>query len=261
MRTSQERLRAHVTAFGCTSIFRTFRHWRIALRKTVTILAFVFLTLVVLPQDVQQARAQTGPYPAMAPLEEYLMPKDAEIALARSAAPASIADDATVMVLERQGYTTAVQGTNGFLCYVERSWAKATDDPEFWNPKMRAPNCFNAAAATTVAQIYLIKTRLVLAGQAKAEIARAIAADLDDGTLPPLAPGAMCYMMSKEQYLNDTGRNWRPHLMFYVAGDVASSWGANLRGSPVISSMNREARASVFMVVVGHWSDGTPAPH
>jgi hypothetical protein len=59
----------------------------------------------------------------MAPLEEYLMPKDAEIALARSAAPASIADGATVMVLGRQGYTTAVQGTNGFLCYVERSWA------------------------------------------------------------------------------------------------------------------------------------------
>jgi hypothetical protein len=126
----------------------------------------------------------------MAPLEQYLMPKDAEIALARSAAPASIADGATVMVLERQGYTTVVQGTNGFLCYVERSWANTTDKPEFWNPKMRAPNCFNAAAAGTVAPIYLMKTRLVLAGKSKAEIAQAIAAALDSGELPALAPGS-----------------------------------------------------------------------
>ena len=112
----------------------------------------------------------------MAPLDEYLRSKDAEIALARSAAPASVADDATVMVLERQGYTTAVQGKNGFLCYVERSWAHDTDHPEFWNPKMRAPNCFNAAAAATIAPIYLMKTRLVLEGKSKAEIAQAITA-------------------------------------------------------------------------------------
>jgi hypothetical protein len=230
-------------------------------RKTVTILVLAFLALVVRTRAIQGAQSETGLYPAMAPLKEYLMPEDAEIALARSAAPASIADDATVMVLGRQGYTTAVQGTNGFLCYVERSWARSTDDPEFWNPKMRAPNCFNAAAATTVAQIYLTKTRLVLAGQSKAEIVQAIAADLDHGKLPPLAPGAMCYMMSKHQYLNDQGKSWYPHLMFYVAGDVASSWGASLPGSPVIASNDPEARVTIFMVVVRHWSDGTPGPN
>jgi hypothetical protein len=188
------------------------------------------------------------------------MPKDAEIALARSAAPASIADGATVMVLGRQGYTTAVQGTNGFLCYVERSWAHPTDNPEFWNPTMRAPNCFNVAAASSVAPIYLMKTRLVLAGKSKTEIARAIAAALDSGELPALAPGGMCYMMSKEQYLNDQGHSWRPHVMFYAAGDVAKSWGANLPGSPVIASNDPEARVMTFMIVVHHWSDGTPGP-
>jgi len=94
----------------------------------------------------------------MAPLDQYLMAdRNDEIALARSAAPASIADGATVLVLGPQGYKTAVQGTNGFLCYVERSWARTTNDPEFWT-KMRAPNCFNPAAATTIAQIYLTKT-------------------------------------------------------------------------------------------------------
>ena len=230
------------------------------MRKTVTIFVFVFLAVVVLPNAIREARAQENPYPAMASLEQYLMPKDAEIALARSAAPASIADGATVMVLERQGYTTVVQGTNGFLCYVERSWAHDTDHPEFWNPKARTPNCFNAAAAGSVSPLYLMKTRLVLGGKSKAEIAQAIAAALDSGELPALAPGSMCYMMSKEQYLNDQGHNWRPHVMFYAAGDVAKSWGANLPGSPVIASNDPQARVTIFMVVVDHWSDGTPGP-
>jgi hypothetical protein len=230
------------------------------MRKTLTNLVLTFLTLVVLPEVIQHARAQADPYPAMAPLEEYLMPKDAEIALARSAAPASIADNATVMVLGRQGYTTAVQGTNGFLCYTERSWAKPTDDPEFWNPKLRSPNCFNAPAAKSVAQIYLTKTRLVLAGKSKGEIAQTLAAALDSGEQPALAPGAMCYMMSKQQYLNDQAKSWHPHLMFYVAGDAAQSWGANLQGSPVIAVNDAEARVTVMMIVVHRWSDGTPAP-
>ena len=231
------------------------------MRKTVTILAFVFLALVVLPEIVQPARAQANPYATMAPLQEYLMPKDAEIALARSAAPPSISDSATVMVLGRQGYTTAVRGTNGFLCYVERSWAKDTDAPDFWNAKMRAPNCFNAAAARSVTQIYQMKTRLVLAGKSKAEIAQAIAAALHRRELPAPAPGAMCYMMSKHQYLNDQARNWYPHLMFYGAGDLARSWGANLLGSPVLAFYDPEARRTTFLVVVRHWSDGTPGPH
>ncbi len=229
--------------------------------KTVTNFAFVFLALVVLPQTVRPARAEADPYPAMAPLAEYLMPQDAEVALARSAAPASIADGATVMVMGRQGYTTAVQGTNGFLCYVERSWAKPTDDSEFWNPKLRSPNCFNQAAALSVAQVYLRKTQLVLAGKSKAEIDQGIKAALDSGELPALQPGGMCYMMSKQQYLDDQVKSWHPHLMFYAAGDVAKSWGANLDGSPLIAANDAEARVTIFMVVVHHWSDGTPAPN
>jgi len=106
-----------------------------------------------------------------------------------------------------------------------------------------------------------MKSRLVLAGQSKAEIAHAIAAALDEKKLPALAPGAMCYMMSKQQYLNDQGKSWHPHLMFYVAGDSAESWGANLQGSPVIAVNDAEARVTVMMVVVHHWSDGTPDPH
>ena len=230
------------------------------MRNSVTIFVSVFLTLAGVPGGVKPGRAQTNPYAAMAPLDEYLMPADAEIALARSAAPASVSDDATVMVLGRQGYTTAVQGKNGFVCYVERSWAKTTDAADFWNPKMRSPNCFNAAAAASITPIYLMKTRLVLAGKSKAEIAEAIKAALDSGELAALTPGAMCYMMSKEQYLNDGVHNWHPHVMFYGAGDVAKNWGANLPGSPVIATTDPQARVTTFMVLVSHWSDGTPGP-
>jgi hypothetical protein len=226
------------------------------------IAALAFLVQVLLPGATCRARAQAQkvPYPAMAPLNQYLIQDEkSEIALARSAAPASISDGAEVMVLGRKGYTTAMKGGNGFLCLVERSWAVATDNPEFWNPKVRAPHCFNPRAAGTFAPIYLMKTKLVLAGKSKTEIARTIASALDKRELPALEPGAMCYMMSKQQYLNDDDKSWHPHVMFYVPGDAAKSWGANLPGSPVMAANDPEERATIFMVLVGRWSDGSPS--
>jgi hypothetical protein len=231
------------------------------LPKTIALVALAFLVQVILPGPTCQAQAQAekASYPAMAPLNQYLMPDaNSEIALARTAAPASISDAAEVMVLGPQGYTTAVKGTNDFLCIVERSWGATTDSPEFWNPKVRAPHCFNQAAARTFAPIFLMKTKLVLAGKSKAEIAAATASALDTKELPALEPGAMCYMMSKQQYLNDEGMSWHPHLMFFVPGDAAKSWGADLPGSPIIAANDPEERTTIFMVVVGKWSDGTP---
>ncbi|MBV8672225.1 MAG: hypothetical protein JOZ33_02215, partial [Acidobacteriaceae bacterium] len=143
--------------------------WEDRMQKNhVRIITLAFALQVVLPGAGLQAAAQAAKaaYPVMAPLDQYLSSDEkAEIALARSAAPASISDGAEVMVLGREGYSTAVKGTNGFLCIVERSWAQSEDDSEFWNPKMRAPHCFNAQAARSFAPIYLMKTRLVLAGK------------------------------------------------------------------------------------------------
>jgi hypothetical protein len=230
-------------------------------KNTLTFLGLGFLVLVALPGATCQAQAEKAAYPAMAPLDQYLMPDvNSEIALARSAAPASISDSAEVMVLGPQGYTTAVKGTNGFLCVVERSWGAATDEPEFWNPKVRAPHCFNPPAAKTFLPIFLMKTKLVLAGKSKPEIVAAIATALDKKELPALEPGAMCFMLSKQQYLNDRGKSWHPHLMFFVPGDAAKSWGADLPGSPVIAADDPEERVIIFMVVVGKWSDGSSDP-
>ena len=216
----------------------------------------LFLSLAIAP-----AQTPTATYASMAPLNQYLIADEkAEIALARTAAPPSISDAAEVMVLRRDGYATAVHGANGFVCMVERSWGKSTDDPEFWNSKVRAPHCFNPAAATTFLPIYLKKTKLVLSGKTKAQVHAATTSALESKELPALAPGAMCYMMAKQQYLSDDDKSWHPHLMFFVSGDAAKSWGANVTGSPVIAANDPEERVTVFMMVAGKWSDGTPGP-
>src|SRR5271168_1806130 len=166
------------------------------------VIALVFLVQFGLPEATRPAAAQASkaPYPAMAPVDEYLIAdENTEIALARTGAPASISGGAEVMVLGRKGFTTAVKGTNGFLCLVERSWGAATDFPEFWNPKIRSPICFNPQAARTFASIFLMKSRLGLAGESKAEIVEATTSALNKKELPALEPGTMCYMLSKRQ--------------------------------------------------------------
>jgi hypothetical protein len=226
----------------------------------VKLIASAFLWQVAFPCSNGYAQVAKARYAALAPLGEYLMPEGAEIALARSAAPASIAGDAEVMVLRQDGYATAVKGKSGFVCIVERAWGKATDDSEFGNQKMRAPHCFNPQAARTFLQIYLMKTRLVLAGKSKTEIFNATTAALDRKELPPLEPGAMAYMMSKQQYLGDDDVSWYPHVMFFAAGDATKSWGADLPDSPVMAANDREERVTILFVLADKWSDGTMAP-
>lgn len=224
----------------------------------------IFLVSILSVFAVAQAQADDPKvtYPAMVPVDQYLISDvNAEVALARTAAPASLSGTAEVMVLGKTGYITAAKGSNGFTCLVERGWGAATTDPNYWNPRMRAPICFNAAATRSFLPIYLMKTKLLLAGKSKAEVLKATDAAFASKQLPPLEPGAMCYMMSKQQHLNDGATpNWHSHLMFFVAGDVAKSWGADLTGSPIVSADDPEERATIFMVPVGTWSDGTPAP-
>lgn len=209
-----------------------------------------------------QAQPQNSPYPSMAPLDQYLIPDEkSEIALARTAAPKSISDGAEVMVLRSDGYASVVKGGNGFLCIVERSWASASDSPDFWNPKLRAPNCFNAPATRSYVRIYMLKTKLALAGKSKMEIVQAAQSALDKKELPAIEPASMAYMMSKQQYLGDGPKSWHSHLMFFLPGDVSKSWGADLPGSPVMAQNNPEERMTILFVLADKWSDGTPAPH
>jgi len=211
------------------------------------------LALQVVAQDM------TAKYPSMAPLEQYLMDRPAEISLARSAAPESISGSAEILVLTRHGYETAVQGTNGFVCVVERSWSAGIDDPDFWNPKLRAPICFNGAAARSQVPITVKRTELVLAGRSKKQLFKALEAAIEKRQLSEPEPGAMCYMMSKQGYLSDHDGHWRPHLMFFTSPTEPVAWGAGLKGSPIIAFKDTADRLTLFLIPVGQWSDGTPA--
>src|SRR5215470_18436520 len=136
--------------------------------------AYTLFALLLFLGFSDRAYSQEGKatsYPAMAPIAQYrIADPQEEIALARSAAPPSISADAEVLVLGNRGYHTAVKGKNGFVCFVERSWAAGFDDPEFWNPRLRGPNCFNAAAARTELPQILKRTEWVLSGASKQEL-------------------------------------------------------------------------------------------
>jgi putative zinc finger protein len=203
-------------------------------------------------------------YPSMASIEQYLMPdRNAEIALARSAAPESISSDAKILVLGWRGYETAIEGKNGFVCMVERSWTSPFNSAEFWNPKIRVPQCFNPAAARSILPLTIKRTEMVLAGLSKAQMIDSIKAGFDNKELPVPEPGAMSYMMSRAGYLNDALGHYVPHLMFYFPLTDKSSWGADLPDSPV--TLNPQFQGgpepiTEFVIAVGKWSDGTAAP-
>lgn len=212
---------------------------------------------------VGQAQDSNTPYAKMAPIAQYLMSDEAEIALARSAAPASISGDATVVVLKQHGYETAVKGKNGFVCIVERSWMAQWDFPEFWNPKMRGPICFNPAAVRSVLPFTYKRTDMILAGLSKPQIIDRLKQVVAKKEVPALEPGAMCYMMSPSANLGDSNGHWRPHLMFYGPRSDGMDWGADLPRSPVM--LNPQFQGSpeglaTLMVAVDRWSDGTSAP-
>lgn len=221
--------------------------------KSFALLVALGTAYPAMPQDTK------APYPKMAPIEQYLMTdQGAEIALARSAAPESISRDAEVLVLGRHGFEIAVKGKNGFVCIVERSWTSAPD-PDFWNPKVRTPICYNAASARSVLNRNIKRTGLILAGRTQSQVDEAIFAAVDKKELPAVEPGAMCYMTSKQGYGGDTVEHWPSHLMFYNSQTDPAIWGANLPGSPVLAITDTREHVTTFVISVQRWSDGTNA--
>jgi hypothetical protein len=233
-------------------------------RSILAIVAFLSFALILgVAVKPGQGQASNTSYSGMAPFDQYLMTdRSAEIALARSAAPDAISADAKILVLGRHGYETAVEGKNGFVCVVERGWMSPSDAPEFWNPKLRGPICFNPPAARSILPATYKRTEMVLARRTKAEIIEGNKRAFEKGELPPLESGAMSYMMSKEAYLTDHDDHNLAHLMFYAPAVDGKDWGADLPKSPV--TLNPQFKGvqpiDVFVVPVGRWSDGSAAP-
>jgi hypothetical protein len=172
---------------------------------------------------VTAALAATSPVLAQAagtgrPGRREFLPRDREIALARSAAPPAVSDSASVYVLGARGWELAVRGSNGVACHVNRSWPDALE-----------PHCFDAEGAETIMRMEMRRTELYHQGVGTEEAGREIAAMLADGRLRLPRRPAMSYMMSAGQRLvGDDGRAvgaWRPHLMIYFPYLTAADLG------------------------------------
>lgn len=204
------------------------------------------------------AQGAPAPYPVMLPIEQYRMLPAEEIALAKSAAPEAISAAAEILVMGTAGYETAVKGTNGFVCLVERSWANEYGKSDFWNPKNRGPVCYNPPAARSALPGYLTRTKWALAGMSESDMAERSRTD-PAGEMRMPESGAMAYMLSQHGYLGDNVKGpWHPHLMFLVPRMAAATWGAGAAHSPITLLNNPDAAVSIFLVPVARWGDGTP---
>lgn len=137
-----------------------------------------------------------------------LLPRAEEIALARSGAPASVADSASIFVFTDSGFVLAERGTNGAACYVSRSW-----------PSSIEPHCFDAEGAASIMRIHMREVELLHRGLTPKDAEREIAPDIMSGKLRLPARPAISWMFSAEQKLiSDSGQpagRWRPHIMIY----------------------------------------------
>jgi hypothetical protein len=168
------------------------------------------------------------------------------------------------LVFGPTGYEMQSKGTNGFVCLVQRSWGNDPGDPEFFNPRIRAPLCMNAAAARSLLPAYLELTTWVLEGETEDQILSRIKAEIVSGKIKAPELGAMSYMMSKDGYVSDDDHAWRPHLMVFLPPSInEATWGANLADSPVLGRTSKAEPFTVLYIPLSRWSDGSmgPAPH
>jgi hypothetical protein len=214
--------------------------------KKITLVMFSLLASL----DVVAVRAQGSKYP---PLSEYLMPRDAEIALARSAAPASISDRATIKILTKSGYEVVTQGDNGAVCMVMRGFSAPSYTPAqfrdlVYDPKVHAPICFTAPAAKTAMPYYELRTRLAMEGKGPDQIARAVQAAYAKGELPHRDAVTFAYMWSAHQHLGPPGA-WHPHMMVFAPNYDNAMVGGNAFGS-LLPQLSDDAGTPFAVVVI-----------
>ena len=215
------------------------------------------ITLLSLALTATAARAQATPRPAPAsypPIAAYLMPRGAEIALARSAAPPLIADRASVKVLTASGFEMASQGDNGAVCLVMRGFSGPTYTPAafrdvVYDPAVHAPICFAAPAARTVLPYYELRTRLAMAGKNPDQIAEALQAAYVKGELPRRDGATFAYMFSAHQHLGPGIGAWRPHVMVFVPYADATTVGATAFGD-TLPQVTDDAGTPFAVVVI-----------
>ena len=207
--------------------------------------------LLVIAAGIDLAAAPAGKYP---PLAEYLMPQDAEIALARSAAPRSVSERATIKVLTKSGYEVARQGDNGSVCLVLRGFAAPTYTPAelrdiVYDPTIQAPICFTEPAARTVMPYYELRTKLAMEGKGPEQIAEGVQAAYVKGELPRRDGVSFAYMWSADQSLGPGIGHWHPHMMIFCPYYQNSMVGGNEFGT-LLPQVSDDAGTPFAVVVI-----------
>jgi hypothetical protein len=185
--------------------------------------------------------------------------REAEIALARTAAPPSISANASVYILGPHGYEKVVDGTNGWACIVGHSFDAFFNDSEFWLPENRSPACLNPPAVATELPRFVQRSQWVMAGASIREMIAKTKAALADGSIKQPAPDAFAFMLSKKGYLNHAHGPWHPHVMFFVPYNQLNSWGATSVSRAPIQSYGDNGSLEPLNVdiPVKRWSDGS----
>lgn len=220
------------------------------MKKLTVGLVFLLATLHTAPMLAQNAK-----YP---PLSEYMMTPEAEIALARSAAPENVSAHATIKVLTASGYKVVTQGDNGFVCIVMRGWGAPTFTPAqlrelVYYAKLRAPICFNPVASRTVLPLQELRTRLGMEGKTPDQIAEGVQAAYAKGKLPRMETVAFAYMFSADQDLGPGVGPWHPHMMVYTPYYENSMLGGNpFAGALPVVTDDAETPFAVTVIQVPH---------
>ena len=215
--------------------------------RRFTILAIYLFSSVGVPA----VYAQNANYP---PVAAYLMPRDAEVALARSAAPASISGRSTIKVLTQTGYTIDRRGDNGFVCMVMRGWSAPTYTPEqfrdlVYDAAVRAPICFDPVAAQTVMPYYELRSKLAMEGHPPDRIAQRVESAYARGELPRRDGVSFAYMWSADQHLASGIGHWHPHVMVFSPYYRNPMVGNNEFGTP-LPQVTDDAGTPFAVVVV-----------
>lgn len=177
-----------------------------------------------------------------------VLPRGEEMEIALSAAPPHLRAEATVWILEEDGYVKAREGSNGFACIINRD-----------HPLNRKPTCYDAEGAETILPKVAFIGNLMMQGVPLAAIDDSVRAGFASGRfIAPRRPG-VAYMLTEHirRYNPQTGEvgTFPPHIMFYAPNltneDIGSSWEAR-REQPYLPFVGYQGAHGFMIVVVEH---------
>jgi hypothetical protein len=174
-----------------------------------------------------------------------------DIALAVSAAPASLSAGASVYLFRNGDWAKVRDGTTGFSCLVQRLPNGTV-----------APMCFDPEGAKTLMQEIKMEMQLTAKGLNKDAAEKEIDAAYAKGTLHHADKGGIIYMMSSKQMLPSSKEegaklgSWHPHVMIFIPHASQAQFALGTDHELPISAPFKGDDSGVLLVVqVPHWSD------